>query len=181
MPSKVQWSYLAGIIDGEGCISCFKAWIVQRNKKNLQRPANEQRFYWQYQFTVTITNTDLSLMKWLVVTFGGSYRGTYATTEKHKGRYEWSPKGQGHHKKILLGILPYILMKRKQAILGLKYIDLEYGKQKEREDIFQQMKILNQKGPSPTTNMLNLSEESILEEKIESELHGDMQSDLTVT
>lgn len=161
MADKVKWSYLAGIVDGEGCISCSKAWIVQRNEVNLQRPVDEQRRYWQYQLYIQVTNTNLVLMKWLVETFGGEYHQTYKedVEKNHKARYEWQPKSGNHRKNILLGILPYLLLKREQAVLALQYIGLGYGKQQEREEILQTMQTLNAKGISPTTNTLNVSAE----------------------
>ena len=145
MPSKVNWSYLAGIIDGEGCICITKSETRQRNKGWRDKPP---LFYLQYQMYVQATNTNLVLMKWLVQTFGGDYHITYPedVVKNHKARYEWSPKGNAHKKTVLLSILPYLVLKNEQAKLGLAYIDLGYGKQTERECLLQRMKVLNKRG-----------------------------------
>jgi hypothetical protein len=116
-------------------------------------------------------------MKWLISNFGGTYHLKKEATDKHKAAYEWRPKGENNTKKMLLGILPYLVLKKEQATIALKYIELPRNCPKDREPLYQRMRVLNQKGKSVTTNTLECSES---EHKTESDLAGDRECDLAV-
>ena len=168
-----KWSYLAGLIDGEGCISISR----QINNYNNRGCAD----YIQYGFRISITNTSLKLMKWLISNFGGVYYTKREATQKHSTSYEWRPKGRNNNEEILLGILPHLVIKTEQAKTGLLYVRLGYEKDAQsRETLYQKLRLLNQKGPLPETNTSDASETKT-EVKIESELIGDNKSDLAVT
>jgi hypothetical protein len=161
-----NWPYLAGLIDGEGCFSAWRYWNANRT---------DCKPYWQYSCRATITNTNLQLMKWLVSHFGGDYRCPREATEKHKARFEWRPKGKANLKTLLLSVLPYLVIKREQAILLLEWIDLGYGQAERRLEIITKLNTLNQKG-SVETDTLNGETP-----KIQSEHDGDTVSDPTET
>jgi hypothetical protein len=172
---KTKWSFLAGIFDGEGSFTCW------RTKSRAKDYKESGKVYDSFNVRVTIPNTSTQLMKWLVANFGGNYGLKREATEKHKASYEWRPKGLGNTKRMLLGILPYLVIKREQATLGLEWADLPYDSGVRREQIFQRLKVLNQKGPmSVTTNTLDdtvfIPEWGKPESKIESELNGDVES-----
>jgi len=174
MTDKVKWAYFAGIFDGEGTVSITKQWHRQRNKDWREK---EPRFYWQYGLKLSLSNTDVQPLKWLVKYFGGACRLLHGASDKHTAAYTWEPQGVGTMKKILLGLLPYLIIKRDRVKLALLYIDLGYGEQEKREELFQKMRILNCRGITPTTNTPNGSNEP----KIESDLHGNMQCAPVVT
>jgi hypothetical protein len=120
--SKTSWAYLAGILDGEGSISISRsfAYRVAHNKK-----------YYCYGLKVIISNTDTKLIKWLQRNIGGlvcvsSKPKKRETTlvRQRKICYRWTPSTHELSKKFLLAILPYMRMKRRQAILALQFIDL---------------------------------------------------------
>ena len=162
---KEKWSYLAGLIDGEGCISISK----QVNNYNNRGRSD----YIQYGFRISVTNTSLKLMKWLISTFGGVYYTKREATKKHSTSYEWRPKGRGNNEEILLGILPYLVIKTEHAKTGLSYVRLPEQDPCSREILYQKLRLLNQKGPLPETNTSDGSE---IELKIESDLIGDYES-----
>lgn len=146
---KTKWSFLAGIFDGEGSFTCW------RTKARAHDYEESGKVYDSFNVRLTIPNTSIQLMKWLVSNFGGSYMLKREATEKHKAAYEWRPNGLNNTKKMLLGILPYLVIKPEVAKLGLEWIDLPYDSGKRREEIFQRLKVLNQKGPlSVETNTL---------------------------
>lgn len=155
-------SYLAGLIDGEGCFSAWKYW--NDNRTDCQP-------YYQYSCRVTITNTSLALMKWLITNFGGSYRCAYPETKKHKARYEWRPRGNRNTKLLILAILPYLIIKKEQAELLLEFLELGYNPQ-QRDKIVQRLNVLNRKGPVETD-----TPDGSNEPKIQSELIGDDESE----
>lgn len=165
---KVKWSYLAGIIDGEGTIA-----INTHNNPTKEFPNRVQT----YALEICIVNTDERLMKWLIQHFGGQYYGRErADKVNHRRAYAWRVTGHANRKRTLLALLPYLVMKREQAILGLKYLDLHYSHSNdERRKLWEMSIKLNARGKETvTTNTREAIEVEIA--KIESELHSDMQS-----
>jgi hypothetical protein len=163
---KTKWSYLAAMIDGEGCIA------IWRTEARAHDFSVSGKTYGSFNMRITITNTNVDLMRWLVASFGGSYilkRDWSKSDNPWKNSYEWRPKGENNTKQTLLGILPYLVIKREQAKLGLEYIALPRNCPAEREPIYIKMRQLNQKGKSVTTNTSSVSPET----KRESDLIGD--------
>lgn len=99
-------AYLAGIIDGEGCISIRK-W-QQRNK------------YWIYSLTLDVGNTNRILTDWLSDNFGGTVILFHSKNPRHNDRYCWR-LSQGKAGIIIKKVLPYLLIKKEQAVLALEY------------------------------------------------------------
>ncbi len=157
-PDKVYWSYLSGLIDGEG--------TIQINKTSKG----------SYECRVKIGNTDLRLMHWLASNFGGVYyTETNRNPLKHKTLYQWRIKGRRNTENLLLGTLPYLVLKAEQAKQALNYLRAETTE--DREAAFLAIRPLNKRGSSVTTN----TQEASQEVKIESELMGDHESVPAVT
>lgn len=173
MSSKIgKWAYAAGIIDGEGCIQIFS----RPCKTAYGSP------YPGYRCEITIANTKVDLMKWLVQHFGGTYRAKHSANNrnpKHKICYEWRLGSHAKKEQFLLGILPYILVKREQAVLALEFVRLGRKPNPEkREALMQKCRPLNRRGLSPETDTQDNSD---IELKIQSEHDGDTVSDPTET
>ena len=177
--SKSDMSYAAAMIDGEGTFSISRIRLV----RNGQVVPNQ----YQYQLRVTISNSSEILMKWLVEKLGGTYytqvnhasKQAVAAGQKHfMPCYRWNLLG-GYKsiEKFILAVLPYLVIKDKQAKVALEFTR-NFDKQDVslRHKLWLQMKNLN-RGSRPETNTQNDSQES----KIESELHGDVQSEPAVT
>ena len=88
---KVEWAYLAGLIDGEGCITS------RRNSKG------------SYYTRMTISQKRVELLWWVHERFGGAV--------SVKGR-TWHA-GSRHSAWVLEGVLPYLVLKRDQAEVAL--------------------------------------------------------------
>lgn len=97
--SPATLGYLAGIVDGEGCIV---ARIDGRGHLVLR---------------LEIANTSETLMEWLVETFGG--RANPRMREMQRTCFTWSV-GTGRAVPILTAIAPYMKIKRRQAELFLE-------------------------------------------------------------
>ena len=97
---QVELAYLAGIIDGEGCIS-----FARRLKKYITP-------------TLQVTNTNRDLIDWLHVCLGGNVYRRKDDRPTRKESWLWSVAGQ---KALLIirDIRPYLLVKRKQADIVL--------------------------------------------------------------
>jgi hypothetical protein len=157
------WPYLAGIVDGEGTICANK------------------RAQGDFQLQVAIYNTSLFLMKWIVKHVGGRYYvRSLIGYGKKPGRiqYMWLPSGKKNRENFLLAILPYLLLKREQAILALEFLRLPYGSPEQRQKIANSIRTLNRQDNSVETNTQDSSQNEL---KIESELTGDCKSDPVVT
>jgi hypothetical protein len=156
MNNANKWSYLAGVFDGEGSVG------IGFHKLNSST-----------HLVVSLSSTNLELMKWCLKHFGGVYyvqsRGV------HKTEFKWMPKGKKNREIFFLGILPYLIIKRKQVLLALEFDRLNSCNPELRMQMREQMFSLN-KG-SVETNTQDSSDE----EKIESVLIGDNESAPVVT
>ena len=165
MSTKWLWSYLAAMLDAEGtiCMYVTPADSKQPNHCSLQ---------------IIVYNTSIVLMKWLVANFGGKF---YTRTKQtglinsSKAQYAWHPSGSKNREKILLGVLPYMVVKREQAKIALEFLRIgDQVKSPElRRELAARCSRLNRGEESVTTNTLNgvLPEGETLMR--ESELLGD--------
>jgi hypothetical protein len=171
---KADWSYLAAMFDGEGTFSLSKATIdnAKYKAKSNDSGVSNAKSYVQFQSRIEVCNTNLGLMQWLIQNFGGVFYPHRRQKAIHKIGYYWRPKGRANNERILLGVLPYLKIKREQALIMLEYVRLDreinVGK---REELYAKMRKLNQRGLSVTTNTLNGDEP-----KIESDLISDYES-----
>lgn len=167
--SKTKWSYAAAGVDMEGCFGLSRT-VLKTSIGNL---------YYGYDLKVSVANVSTDLMKWLVRNFGGEYRPKQKGPLGKKQCYEWFVSGGYKRLELfILGVLPYLVIKRAQALIALEFIRLN-GKPnpQKRAELHAKMLSLNS-GKAPTTNTLRSPESGL---KIESELHGDMQSAPVVT
>ena len=103
-------AYLAGIIDGEGCI------YIGNFSNN---PKTGEPYH---QTNMQVTSTDQPLIDWLVVTFGGLF--SKRTAKQHsinsrKQAYMWTASGERLTHLCEL-ILPFLKIKTRQCEIMLK-------------------------------------------------------------
>jgi hypothetical protein len=174
---KTDWSYLAGLLDGEGCFSIAGSWKTRKRANGLEY----QKAFFHMNLLISLYNTDLKIMKWLIEKFGGVYYVHHPSKNpNHKVGYSWHPKGAKNKELLLLGVLPYLVIKTEQAQIALDYIRLNGERHVEqRLALRERIQTLNGhgNGKRPTTNM---SDDPFLGSKIESELTGDRESELMV-
>jgi hypothetical protein len=195
---KTDWAYMAGIMDGEGSFSISKCTIHSKSGKP----------YLAYDNKILVGNTSEVLLKWIVEHFGGQYRIASNYLSKVRGKdqrakswnainykicYRWTCEGYRKQEQFLLALIPYLVIKKEQAKVSLEWTRMVNAKNPaKRLELHQRMIALN-KGSSPTTNTPNIEIKQYWEfptftevlnvnsMKIESELHGDMQSVPLVT
>jgi len=169
---KTDWSYLAGLFDGEGCFSIAGSW-----KKRKYGGKESTKPFFHMNLLISLYNTDLGVMKWLITKFGGTYYVHHPSkAPNHKVGYSWHPKGAKNKELLLLGILPYLIIKREQAQISLEYVRLKGEPNVEcRLALRERIQTLNGhgRGKRPTTNMLD----GLTSPKIESDLIGDYESE----
>src|SRR5438309_4665942 len=111
-PTEIDWIRLAAFIDGEGCIMI----------RYVTNPKRKRRGY--HQLAVYVTNTDLRLPRWCQDTFGGTIQTSktkyQAQVIRPNETYHWTVSAKAAED-ILRGCLPYFLIKREQADIGLAF------------------------------------------------------------
>lgn len=119
--------YVAGIIDGEGCINFHFI--------------REKSLYCR----LTVEMTNKKLIELLHSQFGGIFYNRIRGT-KNKRTYLWRVYGNDAIK-ILLKVYPYLVVKEPQAKLIMQFYSLDINDDKEINEYFRsQMKVLNKRG-----------------------------------
>ena len=130
--TEEEKGYIAGIIDGEGCIHAAK-----RKRKDGKHLLILQ---------IRISNTSKPLIDWLInkLPRGVSYNFKPSFTDKKSRRnrtvYHWSFAGTRKVKIFLKEIAPYLVIKKKQAIIASSYRNSMT--EKERMFIYHRLKYL---------------------------------------
>lgn len=102
--TEVQAAYLAGIIDGEGCV------FIQINEGVLRK---------NYSLQCIVASTNFELLYWILETTGvGSIHKRHSRPGNLQG---WNYVSTTlNAKSILESVLPYLIVKKEQAILGIE-------------------------------------------------------------
>ena len=139
-------SYLAGVIDSDGCIAISKYY-------DSDKPNRSPR----YIVDLCVVNTSLRLMKWLVENFGGFYTERKRVSDKHKRTY--SCKYTNSKAVYLLTLIePYLVEKWDRAKNAIDFYGdgnfkrngnnrLSEEELARRESHYILSKMLNQTGP----------------------------------
>lgn len=143
--SPTQAAYLAGLVDGEGCIAIHR----QKHRKT--------RSGLYYRTDVTVSNTNQDVLVWAKKVTGlGSIRGRQLKMRNSKFSWRWSVSGNGAVLLVRL-ISPYLIIKREQARLLLSFRaqvsrggkPLTDGQLEFREQCYHQSRTLNMRGKVP--------------------------------
>lgn len=144
MASETELAYVAGLLDGEGTIAIAK-----------QKPNSGSKSI-KYILKIHITNTHLGVLLQCQKQFGGYICSKTHYYYRRKACYEWVLL-VSKAKEFLKAILPYLVIKKEQAELGLSFLetrtacfDRRRGLSKEelnlRESYYLRMKQINQRG-----------------------------------
>lgn len=111
--SSIDLAYMAGIIDGEGCISARR-----RSHRKGKRPNSTP--------TLAIANTHRGLLEWVTVKFGGNICSPRNQIRRptHKQIYQWSMEGSCVYDLLRL-VLPYLVVKRNQAEVVMEMVEIK--------------------------------------------------------
>lgn len=125
-----QLAYLAGLLDGEGCITAVARKSVGRGNS--------------YRTDVTIANTCKKVTDWLLKNFGGAvYTRTFKET-RYKTAYNWymDPK---EILSLLPKVIPFLVVKKSQAELMLEFRNLiqEHNLQLSKKVVDKRRRIAN--------------------------------------
>lgn len=107
--TKEFWIWLAGFVDGEGCIGIYKETDNRRNT-------------WTLRPSFQITNTDKGVIDYIVENIGGTYCSHKRLLPNHKIQYHWMLRDRKRLLESMNNMLPYLIIKKKQAIQMLDYL-----------------------------------------------------------
>ena len=120
--NKESIAYIAGIIDGDGCIT-----ITRRKIRRLKTDN------WYYEPQVIITNTDKELLRFCAERYGGWIAKLRKPNRNYSTAYQWKVTGD-EMKSILDDVNPYLIVRRKQANIVLLFPKYKRNGQKARTD-----------------------------------------------
>lgn len=153
---EADLAYLAGLIDGEGCIS------VKHYK------GGNNYFPW-----VAVGMTQREGLELLVRVFGGKIRED-RTSNRKSIMYRWEQNKRADVICVLTAVLPYLRVKKALAILVLAFCQdgepIKVGgrgrtslqEQERRKDLHWKVKELNNVRAPATTNRENIREDEVI-------------------
>lgn len=123
-PDELAW--LAGIVDGEGTINITDKLTPQRRAR---KDGTRKRHYCTF-LQIANTNEDiiLKVIEIMKKLNANPYVWEKAATDKWKKSYQVSLQRMAKVKRVLEQIYPYLIAKRRQAELTLKFINSRLSK-----------------------------------------------------
>ncbi len=133
MITETDWAYLAGIIDGEGSVCICKAGY--NNYADKTHPNGRV----QLRPTISIVNTDKTLIEWIVDTLANINVHCKIVTLKSQRRKKWKPcyhiqvVGFDNLQKIAKVVRPFLKVKAKKLELLEEFISIRQSDDSRRK------------------------------------------------
>lgn len=99
---RVSWKYLAGLVDGEGCI-------------DLQVQKGQNRLYVRPRLRIAMADVAFPLLEMCQANFGGHLEKRQAVNANHQDSSCWTLAGYTKACPILRNIVNHLFIKREQA------------------------------------------------------------------
>jgi hypothetical protein len=103
-----HFAYLAGLIDGDGCISAGRTF---RERSNC----------YEYILRIEVTSSDRKTVSRLIELFGGIPCKNWIDNTLY---WKWVCQVRKNQEYIFKGIIPFLVIKKQQAKLGLEFVNL---------------------------------------------------------
>ena len=100
-------AYMAGIVDGEGCI------MIGRKSQGKGEPP-------RLTMIVNVVNTNEWLIQWIKMQFGGNIRNRFPPNPRAKMIWTWRVESKKAMEFLKL-VMPYLQIKRPQAELAIQF------------------------------------------------------------
>lgn len=115
MVTKIELSYIAGMVDGDGTINITKS--IKKRKCKCKMNIKEHIYEHKYP-RLRITNTDLNLLNWIKkkLNVGHIYENNRKTPSFNKKQlYSYNISKTKDVIEIIKKIYPYLIVKKKNA------------------------------------------------------------------
>jgi len=182
-------------MDGEGSFSIVKTYQVVKAVDGTKSKKI------RYHLHVKIANTNLPVLQWIVENFGGVVYTKKNWNSKWKQRYDWTMTKNSRIEVFILGILPYLQIKKEQAQVALDFSRLHGQEVPEERDRLRHIMLQLNDSSQPHSESLETNTQDTLKGstehifgcacgfcklgftnvKIEPELAGDSESVPVVT
>lgn len=151
MTERETLAYLAGIIDGEGCIRIKKAKAYRCQGRTTA----------SYHAAIQVRMVERGALDLLEQTLGGwHYREDRPTCRSGRALHCYQATDQSAAG-IIRKLLPFLRIKRRQALLVLKLVRLKARSGRHRTKVTGTRNFPNQHGTARTVNNLSLSDEFV--------------------
>lgn len=108
IPTETELAYIAGLFDGEGCVSIY----AKYDEKNDRR---------YHALNVSIANGNSAVLRWVQARLGGRLNNN-GVGGKGAARDCWSLRWSNTQTvEFLTAVLPYLIVKREAAEIGLEF------------------------------------------------------------
>jgi len=112
-----DWAYLAGLIDGEGCITIDKIRLFARNGSG--------KFRWRYKLSLRVAMCDKPTLDWIARLFAGKVYPRSRNSMKRlspKARQQWCwVTTDSNAERVIVGIQPWLKNKLVEANAALAF------------------------------------------------------------
>lgn len=110
-PQDTDWAYAAGFVDGEGCIAVVRSFV----------PSSDRYVYGVH---VVVANRDREVLDWMQTTWGGWVVAVSQRQGRARNSFTWRCPTGLSGKPFLVGIQPWLRIKRPQCENALAMIDV---------------------------------------------------------
>ena len=111
-PSDAELAYVAGVMDGEACVTILRQKFPRK---------------FQYRLFIVVSNTNKEVILYLHETMGCGrihpLRRTNAKRDVWMDVWQWQVSGSEAYAMLLM-VQPYLIVKRRDAILGMEFYRL---------------------------------------------------------
>jgi hypothetical protein len=107
--SIAELAYMAGMVDGEGSISIHPT-----------RGRVKGTMYDRFETSLHVYNSNVSVLDWIKARFGGFIYSVKRYNPREKPGFSWKV-GHATASLVLTNILPYLIIKRRQAEILIEY------------------------------------------------------------
>jgi len=149
--NKIDLAYLAGLIDGEGYIGIKKC-----------KPVKGHRTTTSYHARIQVRMINEAAIKFLAEILGGKYYREKRHCNNGRPLFCWQVS-DALAQKSLKALLPFLRVKKKQAILVLMFRGLQSESSKHRTKTTGTRKLQHWAGKILTVRNLSLSDEYVAE------------------
>lgn len=122
---RLSWKYIAGLVDGEGCIDLQ---VTKRENIKTIRPGDRGGSYARPRVRITLAQPGLQVLEMLQVNFGGPpLEKRVSKNANWNDAYTWGLYGK-QLRPFLQNIVNHLIIKKEQAKFCIWIIDEVLGK-----------------------------------------------------
>lgn len=141
---ETDWAWLAGFIDGEGCLG-IRRQLHHTTRRNIYRVRAGARDEWvNYSARVSVHNTHVPAMERAAPMMGGTLVRRRTQPSNHHAMYSIEVSARRTLQELMPRIVPYMIVKRELAVLILEFAGLPRGSGARKQELYERAVTLSQ-------------------------------------